>query len=243
MTAARFVSGAISLSTCTHLVPISGSKIVKPVMLRPGRTKVSTNPWATGSVTAVNTMGVVCVSCRIALTDGVLTAKTTSAWSPTNSFANFCICLTSPPAQRTMCSITRAPILIRRSRMVANSQPASGLLRGMAALCRGVRRKWCARCHPQSCRPRRFASGPAGNWAQGSEGIRQRNARFVDSIVAIFVNKTRTAPGTGLWKPRDWKPRSRLSRSRPVPETGPPAFERADIRQIAGYSSETWKHR
>lgn len=34
---------------------------------------------------------------------------------------------------RAMCSITRAPILIRRSRMVANSQPASGLVRGIAA--------------------------------------------------------------------------------------------------------------
>ena len=32
-----------------------------------------------------------------------------------------------------MCSITRAPILIRRSRTVANSQPASGLVRGIAA--------------------------------------------------------------------------------------------------------------
>jgi hypothetical protein len=29
---------------------------------------------------------------------------------------------------RAMCSITRAPILIRRSRMVANSQLASGLV-------------------------------------------------------------------------------------------------------------------
>jgi CRP/FNR family transcriptional regulator, cyclic AMP receptor protein len=33
---------------------------------------------------------------------------------------------------RAMCSITRAPILIRRSRIVANSAPASGLVRGMA---------------------------------------------------------------------------------------------------------------
>ena len=29
--------------------------------------------------------------------------------------------------------LTRAPILIKRSRMVANSQPASGLVRGIAA--------------------------------------------------------------------------------------------------------------
>jgi hypothetical protein len=32
-----------------------------------------------------------------------------------------------------MYSITRAPILIRRSRIVVNSQPASGLVRGIAA--------------------------------------------------------------------------------------------------------------
>src|SRR5271168_2871421 len=34
---------------------------------------------------------------------------------------------------RAMCSITRAPILIRRSRIVTNSQRASGLVRGIAA--------------------------------------------------------------------------------------------------------------
>jgi len=34
---------------------------------------------------------------------------------------------------RAMCSMTRAPILIRRSRIVANSAVASGLVFGMAA--------------------------------------------------------------------------------------------------------------
>jgi hypothetical protein len=34
---------------------------------------------------------------------------------------------------RAVCSITRAPILIRRSRMVANSALATGLVCGMAA--------------------------------------------------------------------------------------------------------------
>jgi hypothetical protein len=33
---------------------------------------------------------------------------------------------------RAMCSITRAPILIRRFRIVANSALASGLVRGIA---------------------------------------------------------------------------------------------------------------
>ena len=35
---------------------------------------------------------------------------------------------------RAVCSVTRAPILIRRSRMVANSALASGLVCGIAAL-------------------------------------------------------------------------------------------------------------
>jgi hypothetical protein len=78
MTTARVVSGAISLSSCTHLPLTVGSNVVKPVMVPPGRIKVSTNPWTTGSVTKVNTIGTVWVSSSIALSEGVAVATITS---------------------------------------------------------------------------------------------------------------------------------------------------------------------
>jgi hypothetical protein len=51
MTATRSTAGAISLSICSHLLPISDSKLVKPVMLPPGRARFSTKPPPTGSET------------------------------------------------------------------------------------------------------------------------------------------------------------------------------------------------
>jgi hypothetical protein len=53
---------------------------------------------------------------------------------------------------RATCSITRAPILIRRSRIVANSAPASGRVQGIAA--RGVHQPECSSVENE---PRRSA--------------------------------------------------------------------------------------
>src|SRR5262245_38231026 len=38
-----------ALSVCNHLPPITNSKLVNPVALPPGRAKLATNPWPTGS--------------------------------------------------------------------------------------------------------------------------------------------------------------------------------------------------
>jgi hypothetical protein len=59
----------------------------KPVTLPPGRAKLSTKPCATGSVTIANTTGMVLVSRRSAITDGVASARITSGRKATSSDA------------------------------------------------------------------------------------------------------------------------------------------------------------
>ena len=51
------------------------------------------------------------------------------------------------------------------------------------------------------------------------------------------------ALGTGLEGPRDWRPKSRLSRSHPPPRPDVRHLNPRKSPQIAGYSSETWKRR
>src|SRR5215831_12680222 len=58
----RESAGAISFNTPSHLPTIAGSKNTKPVMLPPGRAKLSTYPAATGSETPTKTMGIARVS-------------------------------------------------------------------------------------------------------------------------------------------------------------------------------------
>src|SRR6516162_7114780 len=87
MTATRVTLGAISLSNWSHF-PISGaSKELKPVMLPPGRARLWTNPWPTGSITSTKTIGIVRVCCSRAATAGVLLARSASSDRPTNSVA------------------------------------------------------------------------------------------------------------------------------------------------------------
>jgi hypothetical protein len=50
--------GAISLSSSSHLPPISPSVKTKPVIFPPGRERLSTKPSPTGSETAPNTIGI-----------------------------------------------------------------------------------------------------------------------------------------------------------------------------------------
>ncbi len=47
----------------------------------------------------------------------------------------------------------------------------------------------------------------------------------------------------GFGEPRDWVPKSALSRPQPAAETARPVFEPPKRPQIAGYSSETRKRR
>src|ERR1700704_5822709 len=59
------------------------------------------------------------------------------------------------------------------------------------------------------------------------------------------VCRCATQPGArnGFAEPRDRQPKSTLSRPQPAAETAGPAFEPRKRPQIAGYSSETGKHR
>ena len=58
-TATRFTPGANPLSSSSHLPPSDASKLVKPVMLPPGRARFSTKPTPSGSATCRNTTGIV----------------------------------------------------------------------------------------------------------------------------------------------------------------------------------------
>jgi hypothetical protein len=69
------------------LPAISELKSLKPVMLPPGRARLSTKPWPIGSVTIVNTMGIVLVFRRNATTEGLDCASSTSQPSSTSSVA------------------------------------------------------------------------------------------------------------------------------------------------------------
>jgi len=60
---------------------------MKPVMLPPGRAKLSTMPAPTGSATCANTIGTVCVSCLTAVAPWVPVTRMISGVSASNSAA------------------------------------------------------------------------------------------------------------------------------------------------------------
>ena len=60
--------GAICLRISSHFAPIPKSKLTNPVMLPPGRARLSTKPLLTGSTTCANTIGIVLVCCFNAAT-------------------------------------------------------------------------------------------------------------------------------------------------------------------------------
>ena len=77
-TATRVTRGAICLSSSSHFPLIPYSTFMNPVVLPPGRAKLSTKPAPTGSVTIANTIGTVRVACCIGPTVGPPAAKMTS---------------------------------------------------------------------------------------------------------------------------------------------------------------------
>jgi hypothetical protein len=91
MTAARAMPGAISLSSSSHLPVRDGSKLVKPVLLLPGRAMLVTKPLPTGSDTPTNTTGMVRVTFRSAAVAGVELPTRTSGRRPTSSLAKSCV--------------------------------------------------------------------------------------------------------------------------------------------------------
>src|SRR3954454_8123947 len=87
-TATRLTSGAICLSSSSHLPLRPYSNIRKPVALPPGRARLSTNPAPTGSMRSTNTMGKV----RLTSSNGTIVvvpvaARMTSGASAASSAA------------------------------------------------------------------------------------------------------------------------------------------------------------
>src|SRR3954462_4969914 len=83
----RVVAGAASLRTSSHLPPIEASKLVKPVILPPGRARFSMKPLPAGSATIPNTMGKLPLTGFRMATAGLLIATITSGCMATNSSA------------------------------------------------------------------------------------------------------------------------------------------------------------
>jgi hypothetical protein len=79
------VRAAVSNSRRFPLCP--GDKLATPVRFPPGRAKLSTSPAATGSATAVNTIGIWVVARFAACAWGVPKATMTSTLSWTSSEA------------------------------------------------------------------------------------------------------------------------------------------------------------
>src|SRR5437763_4690042 len=77
--AARVTEGATSCISSSHLLPMLGSKLVKPVIIPPGREKLCTKPALIGSETDVNTIGMPIAASRTASVAGVASVTTSSA--------------------------------------------------------------------------------------------------------------------------------------------------------------------
>lgn len=86
-TMARVTCGATCLRSSSHLPLILYSKFIKPVVLPPGRARLSTKPAPTGSETRMNTIGTVRVAFCNASTPNVPAANRTSGASATSSAA------------------------------------------------------------------------------------------------------------------------------------------------------------
>src|SRR6516225_4199550 len=81
---------------CSH----AGLFGFEAVMLPPGRARLWTKPWATGSAMATNTMGIVLVAALAAISDGVELATRISGRSSTSSLADACARPAFPAGQR-----------------------------------------------------------------------------------------------------------------------------------------------
>src|SRR6266851_2131331 len=134
MSAARERFGAISLSRSSHFAPKVGSRWVKPVRLPPGWARLATKPWATGSLTATKTIGIVRVVRCIAAVAGLATAISTPqqelTWTTqrqitfTSTFQNAITTLTLgfPPSSVSSCTVTRITTLGFFARAFAHSR-------------------------------------------------------------------------------------------------------------------------
>src|SRR5262245_16010533 len=110
-TAARVISGAISLSSSSHFPLRPYSNPLNPVALPPGRARLSTMPAPTGSTAVGNTIGTVRVTCSNDVTDEAPWARMTSGASAANSAA----------CRRTSAASVAQRVSIRRPMVQPNS--------------------------------------------------------------------------------------------------------------------------
>jgi len=99
MSATRVTRGASCLSTSSHLLPISGSNVVNPVILPPGCARPATKPLATGSSPSTNTIGTDGVS-RFQGRDDSCAIRQDHVWLKSNYFRRVGsrpICVTADP--------------------------------------------------------------------------------------------------------------------------------------------------
>jgi hypothetical protein len=99
-TAARVTFGAISLSSSSHFPLMRNSNRTNPVVLPPGRAKLSTYPAPTGSVTFTNTIGTLRVACSSGPTVAVPGARMASGSSAISSAAFLRMSSARPVVQR-----------------------------------------------------------------------------------------------------------------------------------------------
>src|SRR5262245_37301385 len=88
-TAARITLGAISFNKSNHFPLKLYSNDIKPVTLPPGRARLSTMPFPTGSAVTVNTIGTVRVASSNGPTVEPPAARITSGANATNSATYF----------------------------------------------------------------------------------------------------------------------------------------------------------
>ena len=87
ITKTRPTRGATSLSNSNHFPPMLLTKVVMPVMLPPGRAKLSTKPLSAGSPTFTNTIGIELVAFRSGTRAAVVIARIASGLIATSSAA------------------------------------------------------------------------------------------------------------------------------------------------------------
>ena len=189
--ATRAVRGAISLSSSSHLPLIVHSTLGKPVMLRPGRARLSTKPSPTGSDDCTNTIGMEPVCCWSARVGAVPLAISRSAGMRTNSMAAACMRPTSPLVKRYSTSTSRPTTRLAsckaRSKIERHAAPA-----GSAAA-------------TPATTPIRLAG--AARWARAASGQAAAPPSNVMNVRRFIRSPRRRArAGTPAHRGRAWLP-------------------------------------
>lgn len=119
------VPGAIRSRRSSHFPASDSSKLLRPVIFRPGWAKLSTKPLPAGSETLQNTIGMVEVARMSASVGGVVVPIRTSGCIPTSSSTFRRHSSTSPPGRRISSTKSRSMTQPSAARP-SSSRPFSG---------------------------------------------------------------------------------------------------------------------